>query len=92
MTTALASSFIATTEATTAKNRISEQKYLPPQMSNLDLHSFDASNLSEIVVSSTKFQNKETFQRTSRSREPSDNRKNLAREDTRLPFLLKELL
>ena len=54
MTTALASSFIATTEATTSKNRISEQKCLPPQMSNLDLHSFDASNLSEIVVSSTK--------------------------------------
>ena len=41
-------------------------------MSNLDLHSFDVSNLSEIVVSSTKFQNKETFQRTSRSRDASD--------------------
>ena len=72
MTTALASSFIATSEATTAKNRIMETKYLPPQMSNLDLHSFDVSNPSEIVVSSTKFQNKETFQRTSRSRDASD--------------------
>ena len=54
MTIALAASFIATNEATTSKHRITEQKYLPPQLANLDLYSFDSSNQAEFVVSSMR--------------------------------------
>ena len=62
MTIALAAAFIATNEATTSKRRITEQKYLPPQLANLDLFSFDSSNQAEFAVNSMRmgYQNRDT--------------------------------
>ena len=62
MTIALAAAFIATNEATTSKHRITEQKYLPPQLANLDLFSFDSSNQAEFAVNSMRmgYQNRDT--------------------------------
>ena len=56
MTTEMLSAFIGTTEATTAKHRITSTMYLPPNLANLDLNSFDSSNLTELVVNMTKVQ------------------------------------
>ena len=68
MSIALAAAFIATNEATTAKHRIIEQKYLPPQLANLDLYSFDSSNQAEFVVNSMRFKNRDN----SRNRDTAD--------------------
>ena len=59
-----------------ARNRITVTQFLPAHMANLDLHSFDSSNLSELVVNSTKFHDRGSYQRNSRSRETSSDRRN----------------
>ena len=62
MTIQLAASFITTNESTTPRHRITEQKYLPQQLANLDLFAFDASSQENFAVNSMKmgYQNRDT--------------------------------
>ena len=62
MTIQLAASFITTNESTTPRHRITEQKYLPQQLANLDLFAFDASSQENFAVNSMKmgYQSRDT--------------------------------
>ena len=82
MTISLAASFITTNEATTPRHRITEQKYLPQQLANPDLFTFDASNQADFAVNSMKMgypnrdtsRNKETRHQTPARRPRSQER------------------
>ena len=54
MTIQLASSFITSNESTTPRHRITEQKYLPQNLANLDLFAFDASSQETCAINKMK--------------------------------------
>lgn len=62
MTIQLASSFITTNESTTPRHRITEQKYLPQNLANLDLFAFDASSQENFAINTMKmgYKNRDT--------------------------------
>ena len=81
MTISLAASFITTNEATTPRHRITEQKYLPQQLANLDLFTFDASNQTDFAVNSMRmgYQNRDTS-RNKETRHQTPDRKPRSQE------------
>ena len=85
MTIQLASSFITSKESTTPRHRITEQKYLPQNLANLDLYAFDASSQETCAINKMKmgYDNKNTpRERDGRNRTPEWRPRSTGRERT----------
>ena len=85
MTIQLASSFITSNESTSPRHRITEQKYLPQNLANLDLYAFEAVGQETCAINRTKmgYDNKSTpRERESRKRTPEWRPRSAGRERT----------